>query len=148
MTVHVQARMDPMYTDRRQLLVIAIAVLVCRCQQASTPSVSKSEEEWHRYDDPRYSADQRLAVRKATQAILDSNPSEPRPDFDQAFRYEVWEDADSWSVDVWFVNGFKDGKPQFWPDGDCDVVLNRDFSVRSVGLQTLSKTKRTSTTTR
>lgn len=120
-----------------RILILAVLVALCGCSAressrsgATAPTTQAAAEEWHRYDDPRYSADERRAVRAATEAVLD--PNRPRPDFDQAFRYSVSQYQEDWVVTVWHVYGFfKDGKPQFVPGGHTGVILDKDFKVKS-----------------
>ena len=119
----------------KRLILLALFAL-CGCSEGgpsrggtAAPTTRAAEEEWHRYDDARYSADERQAVRAATEVMLD--PSRPRPDFDQAFRYSVSTDDADWFVTVWHVYGFADGKPQFVPGGHTFVILDQDFNVKS-----------------
>jgi hypothetical protein len=119
-----------------RLLILAVLVALCGCSDRGTsgssttaPTTQAASEEWHRYDDPRYTADERRAVRAATEAVLD--PNRPRPDFDQAFRYSVSQYQGDWVVTVWHVFGFEDGKPQFVPGGYTDVILDKDYKVKS-----------------
>jgi hypothetical protein len=93
------------------------------------PSTQATQEGWHLYDDPRFSADERQAVRAATKAVL--HPDRPPPDFDQAFRYLVSKVDGDWVVLVWSVTGFKDGQPQFVPGGFTGVTLDSRFRVKS-----------------
>ncbi|HEV2293980.1 MAG TPA: hypothetical protein VGR35_08990 [Tepidisphaeraceae bacterium] len=90
---------------------------------------ASQEDDWHRYDDPRLSADERKAVRAATEAVLDAG--RPRPDFDRAFRYRVDQRNGDWVVTVWRVHSFKDGKPRFMPGGHTGVILDSDYKVKS-----------------
>jgi hypothetical protein len=122
----------------RILCVAALGVAVCGCSRrqsttstttAPTTQSTQTSQDWHRYDDPRFSAKKRQAVRAASEAVLD--PKGPRPDFDQAFRYSVSKYIGDWVVTVWHVYGFKDGNPQFVPDGDTLVILDNDFKVKS-----------------
>jgi hypothetical protein len=121
---------------RKRLLILAVLTVLCGCADSGTSGTSTSaptkpaaSEEWHRYDDSRYTADERQAVRAATVALLD--PTRPRPEFDQAFRYSVSQNRGDWVVTVWHVYGFKDGKPQFVPGGHTNVILHKDFKVKS-----------------
>ena len=90
-------------------------------------STQASQDDWHRYDDPRFSADELIAVREATDAVI--NPNRPRPDFDQTFRYSVSKDKGGWGVTVWHIYDFKDGKPRFQPGGNTTVILDANFKV-------------------
>jgi hypothetical protein len=87
------------------------------------------QDDMHRYDDPGLSADERKAVRAATEAVMDAE--RPRPDPDQAFRYRVSRRDGDWVVTVWRVHSFQDGKPRFMPGGHTGVILDQDCKVKS-----------------
>jgi hypothetical protein len=120
----------------RILCVAALASILSGCHRsqsstitATAPTTQSSREDWRRYDDPRFSAQEQQAVRAATNAVLD--PKRPRPNFDQTFRYIVSKDHGDWMVMVWYVHGFKNEKPQFVPDGYTSVILDKNFKVKS-----------------
>ncbi|HVT89358.1 MAG TPA: hypothetical protein VHD56_10935 [Tepidisphaeraceae bacterium] len=96
----------------------------------SFKTTQSSTDERHHYDDARYSAEEKKAMRVATEAVLD--PKRPHPDFDQVFRYDVSQSEKGWFVIIWHVNGFKDGKPQFVPGGFTGVQLDQSFKVLQV----------------
>ena len=118
------------------LLILAVLAVLCGCSDGATsgsssavPATQAASEEWHTYDDPRYTADEGRAVRAATEVVID--PNRPRPDFDRTFRYSLSQYQGDWVVTVWDVYGFKNGKPQFVPGGYTAVILDKDFKVKS-----------------
>ncbi len=98
-------------------------------RQAATPA-SQPTAEWRdsyfRFDDPRCSDNQRRAIRAATKAVIGSD--QPTASVAERLHSSCTESADGWSLTVW----------QFGPNevpvpgGFTGVLLNRDFSVRSV----------------
>lgn len=121
----------------RSILAVSFLVAPAGCTDGGSsrsgtiaPATRGAEDEWRRYDDPRFSAHERQAVRAATEAVLD--PKRPRPDFDQAFRYGLSKHDGEWFVIVWHVYGFKEGKPQLVPGGHTGVSLDVDFKAKSV----------------
>src|SRR5262245_60079211 len=114
----------------RILCAAALAVALPGCSggpsttsTTTSPTTQTSQHGWRHYDDPQFSAEERQAVRAATELVLD--PNRPRPDFDQAFRYSVSKYQGDWVVTVWNVYGFKDGNPQFVPGGYTGVILDK-----------------------
>ena len=97
--------------------------LPSKASSATEPNV----DEWHTYNDPRYSLDELHAVRVATDEM--AQPKGSPPNFNQLYRYEVKHDQEGWFVTVWHISGFKKGRPQFQPGGYTDFQLDVNFKV-------------------
>ncbi len=134
---------------RRMMVAVAVVAVMptapgCSVERPSTsatatPSAPTTqdppyrEDPSHLYDDPRFSPDERRAVRAATEAVRALEPARPRPNFDDAFRYGVGKEEDGWFVMVTYVHGFdEDGRPRFAPGGHTAVMLDRNFNVKDI----------------
>jgi hypothetical protein len=119
-------------------LAIFSAVLVsawssgCGCPRPDQvePPATQAAPDWrgtfYRFDDPRCSADQQRAVRAATKAVTGTD--QPSANLAEYLHFSCHESEDDWSVQVWHF-GPNEGPV---PGGFTSVLLNRDFSLRSV----------------
>jgi hypothetical protein len=116
-------------------ILMAVAMLglsSCGARRESGPAVpgSQASADWRdvvfRLDDPRWSEDQRRAIRAAMKAVIGTD--QPTASEADRLHFSCSESADGWSLTVW----------EFGPNevpalgGFTGVTLNRDFSVRSV----------------
>lgn len=110
-------------------LVIALSLGGCgHAVNRQGDSAPQTQDNRCRYDDVRFSPDERHAVHVATEAMRIAD--EPRHDFDQIYRYSVSMIEGEWHVTLWHVMGFEDGSPQFAPGGYTDVILDKHFQVK------------------
>src|SRR5688500_11857313 len=98
--------------------------------EAGSKPATQPTNDWlatfYRFDDPRCSAEQQRAIRAATKAVIGTDQL-PGSVTDR-LHFSCTESMDGWSLTVWEFG--PEEVPA--PGGFTGVMLNRDFTVRSV----------------
>ncbi len=116
------------------LLTVILASLAAGCARDAAPTdlmpatrpTAERLDFLYRFDDPRCSADERQAIRVATQAVIGT--ASPSQTVAERLHFSCRETSDGWDLTVWQFGA--EEVPV--PGGFTGVILNRDFSVRTV----------------
>jgi hypothetical protein len=114
-----------------KLLAFTLAFSAIGCERSTNPPPMTQpsvdyEKEYFRFDDARCSPDQRRAIRAATLAVTGN--ATPSPADLVRLHFSCLESADGWFLTVWNFGPAETPAP----GGFTGVILNRDFSLRSV----------------